>query len=120
MYKASRELCRTAALRIIEIHLEFEHEVREGGRMYEDRFLLSSLTLHDFLVASMILCLDLHESTDITYVFLLPSLSMTNSSVGHKTEDNVRRYWKTPARHGKLARVTPKTHDTAQGSSERF
>jgi hypothetical protein len=33
--------------------------------MYKDRFLLSSLTLHDFLVAAMILCLDLLESTGI-------------------------------------------------------
>ncbi|KAF4962518.1 hypothetical protein FSARC_9412 [Fusarium sarcochroum] len=65
IYRVSRELCRAAALRVVEIHLEFEHEIQEGGRMYHDRFLLSSLTLHDFLVAAMILCLDLHESTDI-------------------------------------------------------
>ncbi|KAF4453514.1 hypothetical protein F53441_3845 [Fusarium austroafricanum] len=65
-YRGSRELCRAAALRIIELHLEFEHEAQKGGRMYNDRFLLSSLTLHDFLVAAMILCLDIHESTDIT------------------------------------------------------
>ncbi|KAG5666004.1 hypothetical protein KAF25_010129 [Fusarium avenaceum] len=65
-YQASRVLCRDAASRVVELHLEFEHEVREGGRMYNDRFLLSSLTMHDFLVAAMILCLDLYESTDIT------------------------------------------------------
>ncbi|VZI21881.1 unnamed protein product [Fusarium fujikuroi] len=112
MYKASRELCRTAALRIIEIHLEFEHEIQEGGRMYEDRFLLSSLTLHDFLVASMILCLDLHESTDITYIFLLPSLSMTiNSSCRPQNRrqrtqilENTCRTWETRASHSKDAR----------------
>merc|ERR1711981_633332 len=32
--------------------------------MYHDRFMVSSLTMHDFLVAAMILCLDLCESTD--------------------------------------------------------
>ncbi|RGP65345.1 hypothetical protein FLONG3_9241 [Fusarium longipes] len=65
-YRASRELCRATAVRVAELHLEFEHETRPGGRMYDNRFLLSSLTLHDFLVASMILCLDLLGSTDIT------------------------------------------------------
>ncbi|CAF3607195.1 unnamed protein product [Fusarium graminearum] len=65
-YRASRELCRATAVRVVELHLEFEHEIRDGGRMHEDRFLLSSLTLHDFLVAAMILCLDLLGSTDIT------------------------------------------------------
>ncbi|WKT44582.1 hypothetical protein QSH57_009435 [Fusarium oxysporum f. sp. vasinfectum] len=95
MYKASRELCRTAALRIIEIHLEFEHEVREGGRMYEDRFLLSSLTLHDFLVASMILCLDLHESTDIT---------PQNRRQRTQILENTCKTWETRASHSKDAR----------------
>ncbi|KAF9767364.1 hypothetical protein IL306_000063 [Fusarium sp. DS 682] len=37
MYRTSRELCRTAALRIVEIHLEFEHESQQGGRMPQDR-----------------------------------------------------------------------------------
>ncbi|KAJ4028653.1 hypothetical protein NW752_000914 [Fusarium irregulare] len=64
-YRRSRELCRAAAVRVAEIHLEFEHEIQDGRRMHKDRFLLSSLTLHDFLVAAMILCLDLLESTDI-------------------------------------------------------
>ncbi|KAJ9422066.1 hypothetical protein QL093DRAFT_2037309 [Fusarium oxysporum] len=95
MYKASRELCRTAALRIIEIHLEFEHEVQEGGRMYEDRFLLSSLTLHDFLVASMILCLDLHESTDIT---------PQNRRQRTQILENTCKTWETRASHSKDAR----------------
>ncbi|KAH6985883.1 hypothetical protein BKA56DRAFT_670115 [Ilyonectria sp. MPI-CAGE-AT-0026] len=65
-YKASREICRDAALRILDLHLEFDQEIRPGGRMYEDRFMVSSLTLHDFLVAAMVICLDLSESTDIS------------------------------------------------------
>ncbi|KAH6899955.1 hypothetical protein B0T10DRAFT_554505 [Thelonectria olida] len=65
-YRESREICRDAALRILNLHLEFDQEIRAGGRMYEDRFMVSSLTLHDFLVAAMITCLDLSESTDIS------------------------------------------------------
>ncbi|RWA03320.1 hypothetical protein EKO27_g11785 [Xylaria grammica] len=58
----SRNICREAALRILDIHAEYEEESKPGGRMYEDKYMLSSLTLHDFLIASMILCLDLTEN----------------------------------------------------------
>ncbi|KAF7545902.1 hypothetical protein G7046_g9455 [Stylonectria norvegica] len=64
-YNMSREICRDAALRILDLHLEFDQAIRPGGRMYEDRFMVSSLTLHDFLVAAMVLCLDLCESNGI-------------------------------------------------------
>ena len=67
-YRLSRDICRAAAQRILDLHLEFDEAIREGGRMYHDRFMVSSLTLHDFLVAAMILCLDLCESTDIRQV----------------------------------------------------
>ncbi|KAF7542720.1 hypothetical protein G7Z17_g11342 [Cylindrodendrum hubeiense] len=66
-YQGSREICRDAAMRILDLHLEFDQEIRPGGRMYEDRFMVSSLTLHDFLVAAMVICLDLSESTDIRH-----------------------------------------------------
>ncbi|KAK7413510.1 hypothetical protein QQX98_007587 [Neonectria punicea] len=65
-FSGSREICRDAAMRILDLHLEFDQEIRPGGRMYDDRFMVSSLTLHDFLVAAMVICLDLSESTDIS------------------------------------------------------
>ncbi|KAI0400219.1 hypothetical protein F4802DRAFT_504983 [Xylaria palmicola] len=61
-YDVSRNICREAALRILGLHAEYEEESRPGGRMYEDKYMLSSLTVHDFLIASMILCLDLTEN----------------------------------------------------------
>ncbi|KAJ4316630.1 hypothetical protein N0V84_007750 [Fusarium piperis] len=63
-YRPSRDICRAAARRILDLHLEFDEAIREGGRMYHDRFMVSSLTLHDFLVAAMILCLDLCDPQD--------------------------------------------------------
>ncbi|UPL01339.1 hypothetical protein LCI18_012273 [Fusarium solani-melongenae] len=63
-YRLSRDICRAAAQRILDLHLEFDEAIREGGRMYHDRFMVSSLTLHDFLVAAMILCLDLCDPHD--------------------------------------------------------
>jgi hypothetical protein len=64
-YDASRRICRESALTILEIQAELDIETGAGGRMYEDRFMVSSLTLHHFLLAAMIMCLDLSESTDI-------------------------------------------------------
>ncbi|KAI0472698.1 fungal-specific transcription factor domain-containing protein [Xylariaceae sp. FL0804] len=61
-YELSRTTCREAALRILDLHAEYEEESRPGGRMYEDKHLLKSLNNHDLLIASMILCLDLTEN----------------------------------------------------------
>ncbi|KAI3326757.1 hypothetical protein HD806DRAFT_520493 [Xylariaceae sp. AK1471] len=61
-YDGSRTICREAALRILDLHAEYEEESKPGGRIYEDKYMLSALTVHDFLIASMILCLDLTEN----------------------------------------------------------
>ncbi|KAL7896525.1 fungal-specific transcription factor domain-containing protein [Trichoderma sp. TUCIM 5745] len=65
-YDASRRICRESALTILDIQAELDIETGTGGRMYEDRFMVSNLTLHHFLLAAMIICLDLSESTDIS------------------------------------------------------
>ncbi|KAL6907044.1 fungal-specific transcription factor domain-containing protein [Trichoderma evansii] len=65
-YDASRRICKEAALMVLEIQAELDIETGAGGRMYEDRFMVSSLTLHHFLLAAMIMCLDLSESTEIS------------------------------------------------------
>lgn len=60
-FRMSRATCRAAALRILDLQAEFDAESRPGGRLHADRHLLSGLMLHDFLLAAMILCLDLCE-----------------------------------------------------------
>lgn len=64
-HKSAIEFCRNAALRVIEMHVEVDREVQPGGRLYEDRYMVSSLALHDFLNAAMILCLELVECKDL-------------------------------------------------------
>ncbi|RYP57370.1 hypothetical protein DL769_009524 [Monosporascus sp. CRB-8-3] len=61
-YNLSRSTCRDAALRLLDLHVEYEEESRPGGRLFDDKYMLSSLNIHDFLIASMILCLDLMEN----------------------------------------------------------
>lgn len=59
------ELCRESALRMLDIHFEVDREIHPGGRLHEDRFMVSSLTLHGFLIAAMIICLELNDCDDM-------------------------------------------------------
>ncbi|KAK7946789.1 uncharacterized protein PG986_011110 [Apiospora aurea] len=61
-YAMSRSTAIDSALRILDLHAEYDEESRPGGRLYQDRYMFSGQTLHDFLIASMVLCLDLTES----------------------------------------------------------
>lgn len=68
MYSISRKICRESALRILEIQIELDREIQAGGRMYDERYTLSNLTSHHFLLGAMALCLDLSKSEAIRYV----------------------------------------------------
>jgi hypothetical protein len=61
----SRRTCRQAALRVLDLHLDMEVEVKLDAKLFEKGYLLNSLISHDFLVAAMILCLDLSETVDL-------------------------------------------------------
>ncbi|KAJ6263695.1 hypothetical protein Dda_2264 [Drechslerella dactyloides] len=60
-FEPSREQCRESAMRILEMQSDAYDECQPGGRLWDERWMISSLTLHDFLLASMILCMDLSE-----------------------------------------------------------
>lgn len=65
-YELSRQSCRRAALEILDMHSHIEVELRPSGKLFERRYLLGTLTLHDFLIAAMVLCLDLNETTGLS------------------------------------------------------
>jgi hypothetical protein len=65
MYNRSREACRDAALGILDLHAEFVKELEPEGRLSGKSYMLPSLTLHDFLVAALVICLDLSEGTNL-------------------------------------------------------
>ena len=58
----SRRVCGDAALQILKHQAELHGACQPGGLFREHRWMLSSLSCHDFLLAAMITCLDLHES----------------------------------------------------------
>ena len=60
-YDYSRKTCITTALRILEHQAELHFACQPGARLYKEQWMLSSLILHDFLLATMIVCLDLFE-----------------------------------------------------------
>ncbi|KAK7746476.1 hypothetical protein SLS53_002435 [Cytospora paraplurivora] len=59
IYERSREACRDASLRLLDVQAEFDEQSGEGGRLYEKRYMMTNMAFHDFLLAAMCLCLDL-------------------------------------------------------------
>ena len=58
----SRRACGDAALQILKHQAELSEACQPGGLFYDHRWMLSSLSCHDFLLAAMITSLDLYES----------------------------------------------------------
>ena len=58
-FETSRRFCVEAALEIIARQADMHQAFQPGGRLQEDQWMLSSLTIHDFLLAAMAICLDL-------------------------------------------------------------
>ena len=58
-FEASRRACAEAALDILARQADLHRAAQPGGRLYDDRWMLASMMAHDFLLAAMVLCLDL-------------------------------------------------------------
>ncbi|CAI7663727.1 unnamed protein product [Penicillium glandicola] len=58
-FESSRRFCVEAALEILARQADMHQAFQPGGRLHEDQWMLSSLTIHDFLLAAMVICLDL-------------------------------------------------------------
>jgi hypothetical protein len=77
----SREVCRECAISILEHLIELLRELQPGGQLAHDLWLMSCYTMHDFLLAAMLLCLvvsqrrkenanlkTMHESQEIAMI----------------------------------------------------
>ncbi|KAL7929022.1 hypothetical protein V8C35DRAFT_316784 [Trichoderma chlorosporum] len=58
-FEHSRRTCAEAALDILARQADLYQASLPGGRLYDDKWMISSLTMHDFLLAAMVICLDL-------------------------------------------------------------
>lgn len=59
-YAHSRRACVDSSMEILRHQSKLYRESQPGGRMRSMKWFISSLTKHDFLLAAMIVCLDLH------------------------------------------------------------
>lgn len=58
-FEPSRRACTEAAFDILSRQADLHQATKPGGRLYDDRWMISSLGLHDFLLAAMVACLSL-------------------------------------------------------------
>lgn len=58
----SRRACIEAALDLLCRQADLHQACEPGGRLHEDRWMFLSLPAHDFLLAAMVVCLDLSVS----------------------------------------------------------
>ena len=58
----SRTTCIDAALQLLKHQADFHFASQSGGRFYKNRAMDFTLTRHDFLLAAMIICLDMYEA----------------------------------------------------------
>jgi hypothetical protein len=59
-YAHSRRACVDASMEILHHQAKLHRESQPGGRMRTMKWVISSLTKHDYLLGAMIVCLDLH------------------------------------------------------------
>ncbi|KAI9694440.1 MAG: hypothetical protein M1822_000056 [Bathelium mastoideum] len=59
-YFYSRRTCIDAAMELLQQQATLQREIGPGGRLRSVKWFVSSLTAHDFLLAAMIVCLDLY------------------------------------------------------------
>jgi hypothetical protein len=63
-YDYSRKTCIDAALQVLKHEADLHFASQPGGQLYNDQWMISNLILYDFLLAAMIICVDLYESHD--------------------------------------------------------
>lgn len=64
-YANSRRICIDSAIKLLRHHATIDAQVQTGGVLHSGRWYLSSLTTHDFILAAMILCLELNYISEI-------------------------------------------------------
>lgn len=63
-YPSSQEACLDAALTLLEYQHMLQEETQPFCQLYQERWRVSSLVNHDFLLATSVLCLYIKQSTD--------------------------------------------------------
>ncbi|TVY49194.1 Fusarisetin A cluster transcription factor [Lachnellula occidentalis] len=68
VFDYSRKTCIEAALKILKYQAEIHAACQPGGQLNHEKWMPSSLLIYDYLLAVMLICLDLFESRKSTVV----------------------------------------------------
>ena len=60
-FEYSRSRCNDAALKILALQTELHAACQPGGQSFEDKWMISNLIIYDFILAGIIVCLDLFK-----------------------------------------------------------
>lgn len=63
-YAYSRRTCLDASMELLDHQATLHRESQPGGRLRSVKWYISSMTTHDFLLAAMLVCLDLYYTAD--------------------------------------------------------
>ncbi|KAF2172528.1 hypothetical protein M409DRAFT_63187 [Zasmidium cellare ATCC 36951] len=63
-YAYSRRTCIDASMELLAHQATLHQESQPGGRLRSVKWYISSLTTHDFLIAAMLVCLDLYHTAE--------------------------------------------------------
>lgn len=72
-YAYSRRTCLDASMELLNHQATLHQESQPGGRLRSVKWYISSLTTHDFLLAAMLLCLDLYHTAEAERTGTRPS-----------------------------------------------
>ena len=59
LYDHSRHACLEAASTVLDRQGELHRATQPGSQLYDDRWMVSALTANDFILAAMVICLEL-------------------------------------------------------------
>lgn len=78
-YAYSRRTCIDASMQLLDHQATLHAESQPGGRLRSVKWYISSLTTHDFLLAAMLVCLDLYHTAEAERRGSRRSTAQTNS-----------------------------------------
>lgn len=112
-YSHSRRACIDASMAILSHQAQLYRETQPGGRMRTMKWVISSLTKHDFLLAAMLVCLDLNYD----------SLAMAERRQPGKRAPHVVYFWSAAQRADMISTLETSLgiwQETAEVSIEAF
>jgi hypothetical protein len=124
-YQRSYYECIQASMILLQYQFDIYNEMQPGGRLAKEQWFLSSLSTHDFLLADMILCLELShllqkgtpkgdEAVDREKLKQIISASRNIWKVGCEKNPEAMRAFKILSRMLSLAAGT--SYDTSPGT----